>query len=98
MTFDFERFAKIAASVYSEKNPYNPKWDNPYSLKECLEVFHCYFQTYEEYMGHPHPPIRREQIAHIMREMPWVCEDNKGSRLSDIFSGIYKCESRVKRG
>lgn len=34
-------------------------------------MFRLYFQTYEEYMGHPHPPIRREQIARIMQDMPF---------------------------
>lgn len=62
MLFDFQCFAKIAASVYTQ--------GNSYSLEECLRIFRLYFQTYEEYMGRPHPPIRREQIAHIMRIMP----------------------------
>lgn len=64
MIFDFEKFSKIAASVYNE--------GNLYSLDKCLEVFHCYFQTYEDYMDHPHPPIRREQIARIMQDMPFL--------------------------
>lgn len=82
MIFDFDRFSKIAASVYNE--------GNPYSLDECLEVFRCYFQTYEEYMGHPHTPIRREQIAQIMQDMPWVCEDNKVVPFPDILHCSYK--------
>lgn len=62
LQFDFDRFSRIAARVYRE--------GNPYTLEECLEVFRLYFQTYEEYMGHPHPPIRREQIDRIMKVMP----------------------------
>lgn len=84
MIFDFECFAKIAVSAYDERNPYSLKWKNPYSLQECLGVFHCYLRTYEEYMGRPHPPIRREQIARIMQEMPWVHEEDRGNYLSDI--------------
>ena len=64
MTFDFERFAKIAASVYNK--------GNPYSLEDCLKVFYCYFWTYEKYKSCPHPPIRREQIAYIMGIMPFL--------------------------
>lgn len=64
MQFDFDRFSRIAARVYRK--------DNPYSLDECLEVFRQYFQTYEQYMGHPHPPIRAEQIDRIMQNMPFI--------------------------
>lgn len=64
MQFDFDSFARIAARVYHE--------DNPYTLSECLEVFRLYFQTYEEYMGRPHPPIRAEQVDNIMQIMPFL--------------------------
>lgn len=70
MQFDFRRFSWSAALAYKE--------GNPYTLEECLEVFRLYFQTYEEYMGHPHPPIKREQIARIMLVMPaagWYIPD-----------------------
>jgi len=53
LLFDFDRFSKIAASVYA---------DSPYSLAEVLEVFRHYFEQYEEYTGAPHPPIRAVQI------------------------------------
>lgn len=82
MLFDFQRFAKVATSVYNQ--------GNPYSLEECLKVFRLYFQTYEEYMGCSHPPIRASQIFRIMQDMPWVCEGNKGSPYDDIFPNIYK--------
>ena len=62
MQFDFDRFARIAATVYRD--------GSPYTLEECLEVFRLYFQTYEEYMDRPHPPIKRQQIARIMQDMP----------------------------
>lgn len=61
MEFDFSRFSEIAASVYKE--------ENPYTLKECLDVFRLYFQEYEKHMGHPHPPIKREQIGRLMEIM-----------------------------
>lgn len=62
MNFDFSRFSDIAASAYRE--------ENLYSLEECLEIFRQYFQAYEKYMKHPHPPINREQIDRIMATMP----------------------------
>jgi len=80
MLFDFRRFAKIAASVYSQ--------GNPYSLEECLEVFRLYFQTYEEYVGHSHPPIRRGQIDHIMKIMP--AEGNYIVPYQEILPVSYK--------
>lgn len=64
MLFDFDYFAKVAASVYNE--------ENPYKLSECLEVFRYYFQQYEEHTGHPHPPIRAAQVARIMQDMPFL--------------------------
>lgn len=35
-------------------------------------MFLCYFKTYEEYRGQPHPPIRAEQIDRIMQDMPFL--------------------------
>lgn len=35
-------------------------------------MFLCYFKTYEEYRGQPHPPIRAEQIDRIMQDMPYL--------------------------
>ncbi len=64
MQFDFDRFSRIAATVYNQ--------GNPYSLEECLEVFRLYFQAYEKYMGHPHPPIRASQIARIIQDIPFL--------------------------
>lgn len=81
MVFDFQRFSGSAALAYRARNLY--------TLEQCLEVFRCYFQTYEDYMGHPHPPVRREQIAHIMQEMPWVTEEDRGSYFADIDPETY---------
>lgn len=64
MQFDFRRFSKIAAGVYNQRNPY--------TLEECLEVFRLYFETYEEYTGRAHPPIRTSQIASIIQDMPYL--------------------------
>ncbi len=81
MQFDFERFSKIAARVYQQ--------GNPYSLEDCLEVFRCYFQTYEDFMNRPHPPIRASQISRIMQDMAWVCEEDKGGYYEDIDISSY---------
>lgn len=90
--FDFDRFARIAASVYRE--------DNPYILPECLDVFRLYFQTYEKYMGRLHPPIRAEQVDNIMQVMPflkqpdpetvkWMKETFGRNPGPDIYQGVY---------
>ena len=64
MLFDFNRFSRIAASVYSE--------NNLYSLPDCLNVFKCYFEKYEEFTGRVHPPIKASQISRIMQDMPFI--------------------------
>lgn len=66
MLFDFETFSRIAATVYNDKNPY--------SLKDCLSVFPCYFEAYEMHTGKVHPPIRASQISRIMQDMPFTDE------------------------
>lgn len=81
MQFDFGLFSSIAARVYRP--------GNLYSLEDCLQVFGSYFQTYEDCMGRPHPPIRAEQISRIMQSMPWVCEDDRGAVAPDIEPGWY---------
>ncbi len=92
MQFDFDRFARIAATVYRD--------GNPYTLEQCLKVFRLYFQIYEEYMGNPHPPIKREQIARIMEVMPflqrpdpafrqWLKEVCNYTPVSDIDPDMY---------
>ncbi|MGN8875279.1 hypothetical protein [Pseudoflavonifractor sp. HCP28S3_F10] len=52
-------------------------------------VFRLYFQKYEEYMGHPHPPIRVSQVARIMQDMPWLHADHS-LPFGDIFPCVYK--------
>ena len=81
MLFDFDRFSKIAASVYT---------DSPYSLAEVLEVFRYYFEQYEAYTGAPHPPIRANQIERIIREMPYIDETDKVNSTMDIDPDCYE--------
>lgn len=76
MQFDFQRFARIAARAYPA--------GCEYTLEQCLDVFRCYFQTYEDYMGRPHPPTRREQIASIMMEMPCIAMEDRGDCLEPL--------------
>ena len=81
LLFDFDRFSKIAASVYT---------DSPYSLAEVLEVFRYYFEQYEAYTGAPHPPIRANQIERIIREMPYIDETGKAHSTMDIDPNCYE--------
>ena len=75
MTFDFERFATIAASVYPQ---------SVYSLQDALRVFSYYFEQYEKYMGKPHPPIRASQIVRICQDMPYISPESTGSYSEDV--------------
>ena len=75
MLFDFEKFSKIAASVFP---------DGPYSLEDALGVFRCYFEQYEAHTGHPHPPIKASQIVRIIRKMPYWDEEDMGGNCCEI--------------
>lgn len=45
---------------------------SPFTLEECLEVFHYFFRKYEDFTGKPHPPLKGEQIHRIMVKMPYL--------------------------
>lgn len=81
MNFDFDRFSRIAASVYTS--------ESPYSLEDVLGVFKCYFQQYEAYTGHSHPPLRASQVARIIQDMPWLDCVCRGSVSADITPDCY---------
>ena len=80
VTFDFEKFSRITASVYPV---------SPYTLEEALNVFHCYFEKYEEYTGRPHPPIKASQIVRICQDMPFVDRGYSGGLYADIEPEAY---------
>ena len=75
MIFDFDKFVSIAERVYHS---------GQYSFAETMEVFHCYFETYEKYIGRPHPPIRAAQIARIIQLMPYLDESSVGSDYREV--------------
>lgn len=76
MQFNFNLFSAIAAPAYPE--------DCPYTLEQCLNVFRLYFEAFEDHMGRPHPPIRREQITRIMQEMPCIEMEDRGGSLEPL--------------
>lgn len=80
MLFDFDKFEKIAASVYPQ---------SPYSFEESMSIFRYYFECYERHTGHAHPPIRATQIAHICEIMPFIDEKTIGVLCSDIVPESY---------
>lgn len=80
MTFDFEKFRKIAVNVYPQ---------SPYRFEECMDVFRCYFERYEVAMGRPHPPIRASQIERICRVMPYIAQEGRGGVCADIEPDCY---------
>nr|DAL33729.1 MAG TPA_asm: hypothetical protein [Caudoviricetes sp.] len=80
MIFDFEKFARITASVYPV---------SPYTLEEALSVFHYYFEKYEEYTGRPHPPIKASQIVRICQDMPFISREYGSGLYADIDPEAY---------
>ena len=68
MTFEFDKFSKLAEKNYPE--------ELSYSLGECLEVFREYFEIYEERMGEPHPRLTGNHIRNIMSDMPMAQTDS----------------------
>lgn len=60
MTFDFEKFSRITASVYPQ---------SIYTLQGALTVFNYYFEQYEKHIGRPHPPIKASQIVRICQDI-----------------------------
>ena len=83
MTFDFERFADITASVYPQ---------SVYSLQDALSVFRYYFEQYEKHMGKPHPPIRASQIVRISDMIPGICPE---PFVSVLHTGIVTIISTI---
>ena len=80
MTFDFEKFADITASVYPQ---------SVYSLRDALSVFRYYFEQYEKHMGRPHPAIKASQIVRICQDMPYINQESKGSYYEDVSPAGY---------
>lgn len=83
MKFDFDHFTNIAVRAYSDE-------EEEYSIEQALEVFRYYFDKYEEYTGKPHPPIRRNQIKKILREMPCVFLENRGGTYEEVSPEEYR--------
>lgn len=80
MVFDFEKFARITASVYPP---------SVYSLQDALSVFSYYFEQYEKHMGRPHPPIKASQIVRICQDMPFISREYSGGLYADIDPEAY---------
>jgi len=82
LPFDYERFSKIASEVYSEGA-------SPYSLQEVLDVFTYFFKKYEAETGLPHPPLKRAQMQHIIRLMPYIDKEHTSGFSGDIDAESY---------
>ena len=81
MQFDFDKFSMITASVYPQSSPYSPE--------EALSVFHYYFQKYEDFTGHPHPPIKAAQIKRLCECMPFLDREGIGGSIADVVPDCY---------
>lgn len=65
MQFNFRLFSRLVHYAMQETT-------SVYSESEVLYVFRCYFECFEEYTGHVHPNIRKEQIKRIIEKMPYL--------------------------
>ena len=81
LRFDFDKFSMITASVYPQSNPY--------SREDALSVFHYYFEKYEDFTGHPHPPIKAAQIKRLCECMPFLDCEGIGGSIADIAPDCY---------
>ena len=81
LLFNFEKFAKVTASVYPQ---------SVYSLQDSLHVFGYYFEQYEKHIGKPHPPIRASQIVRICQDMPYIDQEDKGGYFEDVAPEDYR--------
>lgn len=75
MIFDFDKFAKITASVYPV---------SPYTLEEALSVFRYFFTKYEKSTQRPHPPLKASQIVRIIQDMPYIDHPAQRGAYVDI--------------
>lgn len=80
MDFDFTKFTQVAERTYN---------GGPYSFEDVLLVFRYYFQRYEEFTGHAHPPIRVEQIRRIIETMPYISGTSRPLRDAEISAEDY---------
>lgn len=81
MVFDFEKFARITASVYPP---------SVYTLQDALTVFKYYFEQYEKHMGRPHPNIRVSQIVRICQDIPYITQTDRGAYIEDVSPDAYR--------
>ena len=59
-----EQFFAILKLIYKSV-------DSPYSYEDARKVFETYFDYYEAYTGHEHPPISFQQLWDILAVMPY---------------------------
>ena len=71
MQFDFDNFTRRVELAYRHFE------NHPYSINEVLEVFRCYFETYEFVFHRDHPMISVIQIRKIIKSMPILLGDGK---------------------
>lgn len=63
--------------------------ESPYTFNEVLDVFEYFFNAYENATGEAHPPIKKEQIARIIKVMPFYDEVPNASGCADIIPEAY---------
>lgn len=64
--FDYERFTKLCKLAYRRID------DCSYSFDDVMQVLTYYIDTYSLILEKPHAMLSVEQIAHIIKCMPYV--------------------------
>lgn len=81
---DFERFERIVRKQWAILNQEGSF--SLFSVDDCLKVFRCFFDTYEQFKGALHPPLKAEQVRRIMIAMPYVVYNGE---VDDIPPDLY---------
>ena len=81
---DFERFSEIVRKQWAILNEEVGRL--PYTVENYLGVFRCFFDTYEQFRGESHPPLKAEQVRRIMLAMPYVVYNGE---VDDVPPDLY---------
>ena len=84
MLFDFDTFERCAKLAHRESR-------TGYSFTEAIDVFRCYFETYEFLFDTAHPAISRQQIKSIIEKMSYCGHEHDHLEISpDMYPALIR--------
>lgn len=78
---NYNIFDRLVAKEYRK--------EDDWPLEDYIQVFHRYFEEYNETFGESHPCINRANIRKIMDEMPHLTCEDRGDCLENLGAGDY---------